>query len=477
MFSYYVLTTNVVPQRGDAVSELSESDLTLLRVVHRLTEAHAGRPPSLAEIARELGLAPSSRSNIQRQLQRLRPQYIDWGTTARSLKLSDIGVALVTDSLLPNEDITATAARDIVIDDEILPLLASGLTAVINSLETHGRLIAPYPRPWPRAINRLAAECFRRGIMPPSTSAEAFDWCRMPAGNWPVRFEGYPRLLEEPLLDGDSPSDLCRELARDVQWGDAEEQSCERRMKKIMAQAQLDRNPAGYTAMRRLLIEHPVLPPEDLIRQAVSPVLGKDLGKMLHQLYEPIPETYIVDGHVELCGRCGWTLMPIGDQRRCDHDEQCRRVTHDFTRDTRRIEVRPVTPHLRVRKAIRRYVTAPGKAELDAANQLGDLGLQVDLWPGFDTYDLRLIFPDGEIWAVDVKDWKYPRLLAKRLLTLRDDYGCRYDHASYAVPDSRATAPNYLDILRPFAARNGVVVESISDLVARARAKQEAHDA
>jgi len=39
----------------------------------------------------------------------------------------------------------------------------------------------------------------------------------------------------------------------------------------------------------------------------------------------------------------------------------------------------------------------------------------VELWPNFDSYDLRIVFPDDEAWAIDVKDWKDPFLLARKV--------------------------------------------------------------
>ena len=35
------------------------------------------------------------------------------------------------------------------------------------------------------------------------------------------------------------------------------------------------------------------------------------------------------------------------------------------------------------------------------------------MWPQFDAYDLRIPFPDGTAWAIDVKDWANPSLLGR----------------------------------------------------------------
>ena len=60
------------------------------------------------------------------------------------------------------------------------------------------------------------------------------------------------------------------------------------------------------------------------------------------------------------------------------------------------------------------------------------------MWPGFDAYDLRVTFPDGHIWAVDVKDWKHPGLLGRAARAVPGEPP--YDEACWAVPQEQADA-------------------------------------
>jgi len=71
-----------------------------------------------------------------------------------------------------------------------------------------------------------------------------------------------------------------------------------------------------------------------------------------------------------------------------------------------------------LKRGLRRFIAAPGRAELRLAESLEKLGksrLKVELWPNFDSYDLRIVFNDGEAWAVDVKDWADPFLLGNKV--------------------------------------------------------------
>jgi hypothetical protein len=289
--------------------------------------------------------------------------------------------------------------------------------------------------------------------------------------------------LDRPLLFGDEPSDLCRELA--LTQRDAEMEVQERFMREALAQAERLGRPDAYVALRRHLIERPVLDEVDALAAAVSPEISP-VGALLHDLYEPVPGTALAPlaRAVPLCGHCGWTLEwhARGDtdgRWRCG-DDRCRVLTEGFTRSGGEIAW---TPRLRrVRRAIRRYVTAPGRYELDTACALERLGLTVELWPSLDAYDLHVTFPDGRAWAIDIKDWRHPQYLAATLVPLERCPERPWSRAIYAIPDERVREDRgYLAVLRAAAGADGgrapFEVETISDLLAQAAAQKENYDA
>jgi len=93
------------------------------------------------------------------------------------------------------------------------------------------------------------------------------------------------------------------------------------------------------------------------------------------------------------------------------------------------------TPILQLSRPLRVFITSPGLAEIDLEKSLGKAGLTPEMWPQFDAYDLRVPFPDGTAWAVDVKDWASPSLLGTRTTQLRDDPP--HDRAFIVVPAYR----------------------------------------
>lgn len=446
----------------------AEADMALLRAIAELTTQHGGRPPTFAEVAAAVGLPSSSRGNVQRQLARLRGRYVEWGSGSRSLALTPNGQALIG-SALP----AARAQQPV--PEQVLPLLASGLMSIAQDLAEGRPPIAPLPTAWQRGLNILAVECLMRGVMPPSHTQAAVALCKQPPSTWPVRVTLRARALDQPLLDElDQPTEFCRELSEQILGGNPEHELCERLMVRVRDLAAAQRNQQAYVTLRSFLIRTPVATREELIDAATSPELGV-FGRDLFELYEPVPTAVIEDGQVRLCGHCGWTLERIDGRTRCA-GEFCGVLTEGFSRGT---TVRPIPPSgmlLRVRKAIRQYVVAPGRYEVQLFDALRAEGITVELWPDFDAYDLR-VEVGQEAWAVDIKDWKYAHLLAPRLLPFRTDTDRAWDKAFYVVPDARARDESYLTFLKTATAGQPFEVLTITEFRRAAVARKRGQHA
>jgi hypothetical protein len=452
------------------MNDLSEADRAVLQAIQELTIQHNGQPPTLAEIAVYLGLQTSSRGNIQRQLRRLRPQYVDWTDSPRSLRITPTGLARIKAVPLTNP------ASDFPIPEMVLPLLASGLTTISQAVASGKLLQVPYPVAWQRGMNILAVECLIRGIVPPSHTLEALAWCRQPVASWPLHFAETTRLYDQPLLEDDQPSELCRELARGLPAGEAELELSERWILTVQQTAARQGLAGGYVAVRRYLVEHPVVEPEELLAASLNPQMAPFVAE-IQEMYEEVPSTVVEQGQIYLCGFCGWTLERRHDRLQCG-DPRCRTLTANFTRDTQTRAWNPQLPLLRVRRAIRRYVVAPGIYEVSTARRLAALGVEVALWPNYDQYDLRITFDEGEVWGVDVKDWRYPHLLARHIETAlaetEEGASGPLGRIIYAVPDERAQETRtYLPLLRGVLRRPGVEIWTLSELIEAVRERKQ----
>jgi hypothetical protein len=68
-----------------------------------------------------------------------------------------------------------------------------------------------------------------------------------------------------------------------------------------------------------------------------------------------------------------------------------------------------------LKRGIERFWFYPGRAEIQLYQKLVDIGLDVELYPECDSYDIRIKFNDSEVWALDLKDYSNPYLLVRNL--------------------------------------------------------------
>ncbi len=300
---------------------------------------------------------------------------------------------------------TATA-----LDDTALLHTVASAIAQLSRRQSPGDLV--YEDGVQRAYNHLVLRCLLAGSEPPASVPGLVTWAsRTPVGKWP----GSSLQGDELLVDGATrtPTQYCLEWALPVT--DAPAEIFENQViDDALAACRAARSPASYTAFRRLLITRPVLTATDLAALAAEIDLVP-VFEVIRRCYEPAPAAYIRDGQFQLCGRCGCLLVPLRDGGyRCELDRCCA-----DGRTTRGTVLPAANLVLQLSRPLRVFITSPGLAETDLEKTLRKAGLVPEMWPLFDAYDLRVPFPDGTAWAIDVKDWASPSLLGARTMELR----------------------------------------------------------
>jgi hypothetical protein len=323
-------------------------------------------------------------------------------------------------------------------DDELtLHLAASGLIVLAQQVAQQGAVRLPYPAALQRALDRLSIAALRRGAAPPQGVPDLLDWARRPLATWPLHLPAEAISPDDTLLVGDIPSSVCDDwacLAPDVEAELSERQL----MLSVLRQSSAAQDQDGYVAFRTLLIERPTLTALEFQQQRVRPVLGR-LSEQLRAAYEPAPPGWAVQGEYACCPTCGNLLAPllaggfVCESAGCHGPVKAAAVN-------RRISIGEEP--LWLRRGLRRFVAAPGRAELRLARQLERDGVAVELWPAFDRYDLRVVFPDGVVWAADVKDWANPFLLARKVEPIPDDPP--WQLAAFVFPNERGRRPDYV---------------------------------
>lgn len=321
-----------------------------------------------------------------------------------------------------------------------LHLIASGLLELYNHIERGGKLSAPYPAKLQRGLDRLATIRLHKKQTIPESMVDLLNWCRQPLLEWGLDFEVNYFGANDCLLDGNFITTLCEDWARsgtDIEASLTEEHL----MNRVFELCRSSSAPGTYTALRKLWIEKPILTALEFQQKRFDLVLAP-VAEILDEAYIPISSSSFTNGQIACCPICGNALQVTthGNQKMCEN-ERCRAKVSRKKGLSFSEKDQPVW----LIRALRRFVGAPGLAEVRLAQKLESLGLTVELWPNYDAYDLRVVFPDGKKWAIDVKDWADPILLARSVKPFKMDP--LWDEAFFVFPDDRKVdRPKYLQL-------------------------------
>ena len=298
-------------------------------------------------------------------------------------------------------------------DELIIHLIATGVVKAARLAEKGYAVSVPYPSSLQLGLNRLVLASIRRHVNPPLGIPDLMHWCQRPLRDWPLDLSDHEGILSETLLDGLLPTGMCETWA--CAAADVEAELTEQELLRSALSVCQDANaPQSYVALRRLFIEQPVLTSFEL-QQKLGMAELERMNAHLSNAYESAPVACVTEDKQYLCcAECGNLLLRMVDGGLICEEQRCRRKQVKGMAVIGRIIPAHEEP-VWLKRGLRRFVAAPGRAELRLEMKLRKLGLAVELWPVFDRYDLRVSFLDGEVWAVDVKDWADPCLLARRI--------------------------------------------------------------
>lgn len=314
-------------------------------------------------------------------------------------------------------------------------MVRSVASAIVRLSQQPGPQEGVYDALVQSTYNQLVLLCLEQQRVPPTSVPDMVSWAATrPIGDarWPWTlpkdFDGTVTLVDAQT---NTPTQQCMEwrvAAHDV----AAEQAENQLMLTAIAECKAAGAPESYTAFRRLLIAKPVL------TQAQRAALADDLDlellrDLIQRCYEPAPASHLRDGKYALCARCGCLLVPVGRDRYFCELDRCRHEQH--ARVGTVLEASAGGGVYQLVRPMRMFITGPGLAETDLEAALIKRGLYPDMWPNFDAYDLRITFPRGRVWAIDVKDRANPALLGRGTAPLRPNPP--YDEGFLVVPQYR----------------------------------------
>jgi hypothetical protein len=269
------------------------------------------------------------------------------------------------------------------------------------------------------------------------------DWCEKPLEEWGVEVDQEIDGLDTLLFLGE-PTELTIELA-EAFGGSVLSQEQSKIAATLLQHCQAhSRGAQIYTKFRRFIVEHPVLSNQELIEAKGNFGLGIGLSELLEECYEIAPLCYQLQGNFYACPYC-YALTAV-DGEQAIANPNCNRCPSG-----RRLKKKVKLPSesLKLKRGIERFWFYPGRAEIRLYEKLTELGLQVELYPACDRYDLRVTFADGRVWALDLKDYYNPYLLVKRLGDEPIPSTPHWDEAYIVIPNERKKErPAYLKELK-----------------------------
>jgi REase associating with pPIWI_RE/pPIWI_RE three-gene island domain Y len=326
-----------------------------------------------------------------------------------------------------------------------LPTLEQISAGLIEISQRQGRLY-PYPQNLQLGYDTVVLAFFlsSKPQSSPASVPEFYqDWCEKPFEEWGVEVNGEIDGSDTLLFLGE-PTELTIELA-EAFGGSTLSQEQSRIATILLQRCQVHSQGAQiYTKFRRFIVEHPVLSDRELLEAKGDFGLGIGLSDLLEECYEIAPRCYQLEESFYACPYCH--ALAAVDRGQAIANPNCNRCPPG-----RRLKkkVKLSSDSLKLKRGIERFWFYPGRAEIRLYEKLTELGLQVELYPERDRYDLRVTFPDGKVWALDLKDYFNPYLLVKRLGDEPIPKDPPWDEAYIVIPNERKKdRPAYLKELK-----------------------------
>lgn len=404
--------------------------------------------PTLEEFCAELGMQPRQKATLQRWLQTMRGIDVEWeDNAARSLRF-----------LTPEPDIEPGLQIPVT---ETLRYLATGLVEW-EKQEPMNR--AHIPKALRVGMSRMHLTSLLSGDeQAPSSLPEFFNWAKKPVLDWQPAAEIKHLSSEVTLIEDGLVSDFA--LQWQVTGADVEMQVQEKVLQDVLEYCRVNQLEEAYRALRKLIIECPVLPYSEYRRLLSSSQL-RPLRDFLLQMYVDLVDL-TSDPTYHFCPRCKYVM-----RRRRDGTYNCRNMTCEQLSAKLRLPPQASIPKHEAEDwkaltpGVHRYGTLPGLWEIQLAETLTKLGVHVTLWPEIDQFDLLVEFSKKVRWAIDVKDWSY--LDEERLRKV--DYRFDTTETFIVFPDERN------DVLRIEVERQrlepglgGVRLKLVSEIISQAK--------
>ena len=317
------------------------------------------------------------------------------------------------------------------------------------------------PLPLRQAMARLGRLYWEEGCEDHAASVhEILQACMTPFSLWaPGAISSISGTANSVLIDPEYrvPSEDCETIAQQADGANLDDLIEHNMHSQLMqAIAPLGNDAHGaYTTLRGFVARHPLATIRELHRLYANPELPNSAIEFVRSLYVPVHVDLAMKGTVSRCYYCN---APV------DRDDRCLihgcREDHPQVRCGQRVRQDEA---LVARPEVLKYWVDPAREELRLFDSLRRSKIAADLYPFSDRCDVAI----GDVVGVDVKDYRDPSSLARKL-NLGIGGLAHYRRRIIAVADRRTRNKEYTERLReqllPYI-RQSIEVRSVSDTI------------
>lgn len=188
-----------------------------------------------------------------------------------------------------------------------------------------------------------------------------------------------------------------------------------------------------YVEVRKFLIQNPIVREEErrgFVLTAADNVFSR---AVIDIAYERFYES------AYRCPTCGWTLKRTANGYVC-HSQYC---TENLPKLTDEMVIDGAQDKIyRLKKGVMRYIASPGKLEMEIVAFCKKNGLEYALWPQKDRYDVEIKFPNGDVWEIDAKAFRNPKMLSAKIEKDGGFPSGEYEKGFFVIPTDYVKGKN-----------------------------------
>ncbi|MDA2812795.1 hypothetical protein O4J56_19275 [Nocardiopsis sp. RSe5-2] len=356
---------------------------------------------------------------------------------------------------------TGTGAASEGVGSELFQELAR-MVAALSEVQGLRSFSLPYPDLAQRALDRTVIHCLDVGETPPRSLPELWGWCRTrPAGDplfaVPASLVTSDATLVHPA--GQMPTRTCLEVAsHGLDGGEAAQARA--LLSELEARCGIR---ARFLQCRRFLAHRPVVHQQDRF----EPGWNRDVWTRVKDLYGPLPEHLLVDGHFLRCPSCGLPALPRNGTTPLPGPSSTNEVIwcegENCPRDASPELVREPNQARILRRSLRTFLALPHRTEQAVGDVLDRAGIIREALPQT-LSACRLTDTGSRVADIQVHDRLQPALLAAYLA----DGAPLPDLTFVVVPEELAGSNGYREAFTealPPLLRDRLVLTTPVDLV------------